>query len=112
MVNGQPMKQIDDLCSNLPEVLCVREVFERISSVTKSVNRTLNQMEIEILANGNILETIMRHVQHELHIIHHRLPSPSFHKSFFKHNNIDQVRFVEKSFFFRQDSFCFFMFVF
>lgn len=89
--NGQVALN-DDLCPRLSPVLCVRDVLLAIASTTKSLNRTLNQIDDEIEEKVQIIDTLNRYVQFELSLIHFRLPTPQFHMQFIQMNNVDQVK--------------------
>lgn len=89
-LHGQPLDQ-DGFCPPSAPVLCVREVLMAITAMTKNINRTLNQIENDILENVQITETLNRYVQYELNLIYFRLPTPQLHMQFFQMNNIDEV---------------------
>jgi hypothetical protein len=96
----QHRTKTDDMCSTIRNVLCVKDVLMMIATVAKSINRTGNEIEKNILNNG-IDETLERHVNFEMGLIQSHLPIPQYHVQFFQLNNIEQVCFFISSITFR-----------
>jgi hypothetical protein len=81
----------DDLCQRTGDTLCVRDVLMIIAAMTKNINRTINQVETDIIHRVQTIDTLNRYINFELGVIHTRLPSPQYHMRFVQMNNIDQV---------------------
>ena len=89
--HGAPV-QADDVCPRIADVLCVREVLVAIASMTKNINRSLNELETSVLEKVHIIDTVSYYINYEMEFIHTHLPKPQFHTQFNQLNNINQVR--------------------
>jgi len=70
-----------------------------IATVVKSINRTVNEIEKNILSQIKIIDTLNRYVNFEMGLIHSHLPTPQYHVEFFQLNNIDKVYFSKDLFY-------------
>ena len=87
----------DGVCDNIRTVLCVRDVLLHIASLTKSINRTLNELETSIASKIETKDTVNYYINFETQFIHAQLPKPEFHTQFHHLNNIVQVRAASRS---------------
>jgi hypothetical protein len=88
--NGEEFKN-DQMCKIKRNVLCVKDVLKIIARITESVNRTAYDIEKYIINNIQIFDTVNRHVNYEMGLIHSQLPTSRHHIQFFQVNNIEKV---------------------
>jgi len=81
----------DQMCQVIRNVLCVADSLNRIATVAKSINRTVNDIEKAIENKHDALDTLNRYVTYEMGSIHSQIPTPQYHVQFFQSNNIDKV---------------------
>jgi hypothetical protein len=100
LVNGSHEEELktDDLCKITRNVLCVKDVLMIIATVARSINRTANEIEKQIVTKIQILDTLNRYVNFEMGLIHSQLPTPQYHVQFFQLNIIDKVCLLSFSF--------------
>lgn len=81
----------DDLCPDLLDVLCVEDVLATIATLSRNVNRTVDEIDKTIIGNIKINHTFYRYMYYELGVIT-KLPKPYFHTRFYNTTQIQRVR--------------------
>lgn len=81
----------DNLCPEMNDVLCVEDILTSIATATRSINRTLIDIERSILENVQINDTFNRYMYYEIGLISSQLPKPQFHTLFFHSEELDRV---------------------
>ncbi|UJR21987.1 hypothetical protein I4U23_025055 [Adineta vaga] len=74
----------DDMCPFTRDTLCVKDLLMTIAIVARSVNRTANEIERNILFKYQEIETLNRYINYEMGIIQSDLPTPQLHVKFFQ----------------------------
>ncbi|CAF0939203.1 unnamed protein product [Adineta ricciae] len=80
----------DNMCKIIRDTLCVKDTLVTIAAVTRSINRTANEIERNILFKYLETETLHRYINYEMGVIQSHLPTPQYHVKFFQLNNIDK----------------------
>ena len=90
--SAEHLSKHDNMCAFTRDTLCVKDTLVTIAAVTRSVNRTANEIERNILLKYQAIETLHRYINYEMGVIQSHLPTPQYHVKFFQLNNIDKVR--------------------
>ncbi|UJR21985.1 hypothetical protein I4U23_025053 [Adineta vaga] len=69
----------DDMCPFTRDTLCVKDLLMTIAIVARSVDRTVNEIERNILFKYPEIETLNRYINFEMSHIQPGLPTPQFH---------------------------------
>ncbi|CAF1065326.1 unnamed protein product [Adineta ricciae] len=80
----------DNMCAFTRDTLCVKDTLVSIAAVARSVNRTANEIERNILFKYLETETLRRYINYEMSFVQSHLPTPQYHVKFFQLNNIDK----------------------
>ncbi|CAF4288622.1 unnamed protein product [Adineta steineri] len=81
----------DDLCGHMSNVLCAKDVLNKILLRSKQINRTVFDIEKEIFGYELTPATLRRYVRFSMARIESSLPTQQLSDQFFLLNNIDKV---------------------
>ena len=90
-ISAELQSKFDNMCPATRDVLCVKDTLLTIATVTRSINRTANEIERNILLKYQEIETLNRYINYEMDVIQPHLPLPRYHVKFFEVNYIDKV---------------------
>ncbi|CAF1428883.1 unnamed protein product [Adineta steineri] len=85
----------DKVCNITREILCVRDELLKTATAVRNINRTLNEIERNILISTTINETLHRYISFETRYIQIQLPTPQNHANFFKNSNINKTYLID-----------------
>ncbi|CAF3539481.1 unnamed protein product [Rotaria socialis] len=84
----------DNMCSITREVLCVKQVFEIITTTVKIIARTISEVETNIVSSDANIDTVNHIFKQQLYKIRDQLPTRQYHTKLLRLNNINKVAYL------------------